>query len=480
MNIFKDNQGIQHLQEFLEDEEKLGNFLAHYLKPLLHPGLHQMLKHVKSKGFNSFDIISFLSFLPLLAVGSLHGYYGRYGTDFIQCKKDVFYRFKNNSGVRWRSILYSICKRFMNLLKKRQFENASPTYLIVDDTVLGKTGKAIEFLSRVWDHVSHGYVLGYKLLLLGYYDGSSFLPLDFSLHRERGKRAKCPYGLKAKELKKQYRKHREQHALSQQRIKELDEKKSEVMLQMIKRAFKKGFKASFILADSWFFSYALLALCKQLKTKLIGMAKLGNTKFKYKNKAISAKALVKVLARNTKYNRKLKAWYIEAQVEYQGIPVKLFFVRYSQQQKWRLIVCSDTKMSFIKTMKHYQMRWSIEICFKECKQYLGLGKCQSQDFDAQIADTTLCFMLYTAIALKQRMEQYTCGIGTLFTALRDEAILNTLGQKLWKAFMNIIRCLIDLLAIDPFEQMAKMIDQSTNPKIVAILMGELNPETIHT
>ena len=34
MNIFKDNQGIQQ-QEFLEDEENY--FLAHYLKPLLHP-----------------------------------------------------------------------------------------------------------------------------------------------------------------------------------------------------------------------------------------------------------------------------------------------------------------------------------------------------------------------------------------------------------------------------------------------------------
>ena len=41
-----------------------------------------------------------------------------------------------------------------------------------------------------------------------------------------------------------------------------------------------------------------------------------------------------------------------------------------------------TKMSFIKTMKHYQI--PLEICFTEGKQYLGLG-CQSQDFDAQIA-----------------------------------------------------------------------------------------------
>jgi hypothetical protein len=37
----------------------------------------------------------------------------------------------------------------------------------------------------------------------------------------------------------------------------------------------------------------------------------------------------------------------------------------------------------------YQTHWTIEVFFKESKQLLGFGKCQSNDFDAQIADSTI-------------------------------------------------------------------------------------------
>ena len=37
----------------------------------------------------------------------------------------------------------------------------------------------------------------------------------------------------------------------------------------------------------------------------------------------------------------------------------------------------------------YQIRWSIEVLNKECKQYLRLGKSQNTDFYGQIADASL-------------------------------------------------------------------------------------------
>ncbi len=36
------------------------------------------------------------------------------------------------------------------------------------------------------DHVTSRYIFGYKLLVCGYWDGNNFVPVDFSLHRERG------------------------------------------------------------------------------------------------------------------------------------------------------------------------------------------------------------------------------------------------------------------------------------------------------
>ena len=65
--------------------------------------------------------------------------------------------------------------------------------LVFDDSVLPKTGKYIEKISRVWDHVSNSCILGYKLMATGYWDGISFIPLDFSLRREKGKNADKPF-----------------------------------------------------------------------------------------------------------------------------------------------------------------------------------------------------------------------------------------------------------------------------------------------
>ncbi len=48
-------------------------------------------------------------------------------------------------------------------------------------------------------------------------------------------------------------------------------------------------------------------------------------------------------------------------------------------------------------------------------QYLGLGKCQPQDFDAQIASITLCMMQYNTVSVIKRFHDYET-IGELFRA----------------------------------------------------------------
>ncbi len=44
--------------------------------------------------------------------------------------------------------------------------------------------KTIEGISKIYNHVSKTYYLGFKLLVAGYWNGSVFIPVDFSLHRE--------------------------------------------------------------------------------------------------------------------------------------------------------------------------------------------------------------------------------------------------------------------------------------------------------
>jgi len=62
-------------------------------------------------------------------------------------------------------------KRYM--LKDELFTPAAEAarYLVFDDTDFSKTGRNIESVSKIYDHASKTYYLGFKLLLAGYCNG---------------------------------------------------------------------------------------------------------------------------------------------------------------------------------------------------------------------------------------------------------------------------------------------------------------------
>jgi hypothetical protein len=70
-----------------------------------------------------------------------------------------------------------------------------------DDTEIVKSGKTIEGISKIHSHVTQNFLFGFKLLVAGYWNGSIFIPVDFSFHRENKNNAKKKYGLSSKERK---------------------------------------------------------------------------------------------------------------------------------------------------------------------------------------------------------------------------------------------------------------------------------------
>ena len=85
--------------------------------------------------------------------------------------------------------------------------------------------------------------------------------------------------------------------------------------------------------------------------------------------------------------------------------------------------------------------------FKESKQNLLLGKCQSQDFDAQIADVTLSMIRYILLNLYKRFRDYET-LGEAFTNTRIFMLKLTIGQRLWVLFLEVIRQLIELFEME--------------------------------
>ncbi len=76
-------------------------------------------------------------------------------------------------------------------------------------------------------------ILGFKGLFLGITDGATQMLMDFCLVGEKGK--KGTYNLKQKQLDARFKKERNEDSHTAKRIKEYDESKITLMIEMIKR-----------------------------------------------------------------------------------------------------------------------------------------------------------------------------------------------------------------------------------------------------
>ena len=450
----------------LNDKIKKGDCLAErilsFCKPFEVKTISDLcgLDKIKKKGYKISQLLQVFLIMPFVGSMNVWTLYQSGYSFLTEAQKDTFYRLKNNIDINWRQVLYEFCKRFRTLVKQKGTAIGNGIKcLIIDDSCMSKTGEKIENMGKIWDHVIGKSVLGFKFMACAFWDGVSLIPLDFSLHREKGRNKKMPYGMKKRVLQKQSKKERRKGSAGEKRKKECDTNKIKSGIQMIKRAVKHGFVPDYVLSDSWFFCLKLLQAVRALKkckVHLISMCKIGKVNFESMGKEYSAGQLLKHLQGNKKRCRKVNSYYIECTVNYKGETLKLFFSRFSKRSKWRLLVTTDTSLSYIKAIEIYQIRWSIEVMFKELKQYLHIEKCQSLDFDAQIADTTIRMIQYLILTFKKRFDDYET-LGELFRQSKETIQETVLAERLWLLFLAIVKEIGDVLDIDVTELIKKMI-----------------------
>ena len=107
------------------------------------------------------------------------------------------------------------------------------------------------------------------------------------------------------------------------------------------------------------------------------------------------------------------------------------------------LITTDTTLKFVKAIQMYAIRWSIEVFFKEAKQLFGLGKCQSTNFDVQIAQITITMTQYLLTSIRYRMEAYET-IGGLFKDLKQDYIENKLNIRIL-AVVSLILAVLEKL-----------------------------------
>ena len=362
----------------------------------------------------------------------------------LEVGKNCFYRLLARSEMDWRILQLSMARRFQSIVRKENAEETdAPKCYIIDDTTLAKTGFHLEGISRVFDHVIGKCVLGYKLLLLAFFDGCSTYAVDLSIHRKTGK--KGDFSLSKKERSMQFNKERSESNPDYGRFKELDAKKNDNVVKMIERAYKSGIRAAYALMDTWFVKPSLVCAVRKIAggaIHIVGRLAMGKDRYAVGSRRYNVHELISRHEREAVVCRKYKCMYFEQRVMMGDTYVKIFFIRVGRNKNWDAIVTTDTHMKFVKAFEIYQIRWNIEVLIKECRQYLGLGSYQGTDFDEQIADCTLCLMTHMVLTLGQRFNEYEA-LGELFRETRRE--LFELTQ--WRRTLEIIKNLLNVLAI---------------------------------
>jgi hypothetical protein len=399
------------------------------------------------------SVVKLIIFMKMLKIDSINHYYRSDFSKLISFGKDVFYSIKNNAMTNWRRCLLGQaleCSRQMKT-ESSLMPHEIPC-LIVDDSDHQKTGKCIEFIGRIFSHVGKGSILGFKSLNLALWTGVNLLHLDFSLHGELGK--KEDQGMRNKDLKRRFRKERCERSPGYLRTQEYFEKKTIIAIQMIRRALRKGLRAQYILADSWFFSQRLVHLAIDKSVHLISRPKNNNWKYVHKDKVCTISNLAKKFRslKSRKVWKEMGLYYGELKVEFKGHPLKLFFYKDSKRgSKWQVLATTNLKLGAKTCYKIYQNRWSIEVSYKELKQHLKFGACQSRDFDGQIADATQCLLAYNFLSSHKSRHNYET-LGGLFREISQSWLRPTIMQKFWDKVMTLIRKLARFVNV-PIQQL---------------------------
>lgn len=446
--------------------------------------IHRMLNNVKFNlrplGFDkskpnclypAICIFQLLLMFPCFSVANPASYVDSPLFKLVSCHKDVFYDFLNNGKTKWRKIMYYInCQLWTKITVRSDFKKRSlPTVLIFDDTDIIKASSAIEMASKIYSHVTGGSHWGYKGLFCCLSDGISQLLMDFSLCREY---KEADFGLNRRQEARQYKSvHGEEDEIAS-RKKECSMSKIELMKEMISRCIKHGIRFEYILCDSWFTCKEIVNYVRGLHGKhYLGMVKKSKTRYGYENGLFTVNTLEsKLWKAEKKHHRMFGYTYMVADVTLDGKTARLFFTRRNKNDKWRVYLTTNMKLDFQNAFKIYAMRWAIEVCNKEEKGLLGMDKCQSRHFAAQIAHVSITCLQYNILSVAKRFSDYET-IGELFRGTKADTMELTVAERILEFIIDIAADLEDVCSCDTDKLIFNLINRP-NSKLAFVKLYE--------
>lgn len=274
-------------------------------------------------------------------------------------------------------------------------------YLIIDDVLVPKKYAInIQGVYEDYDHAENEMVKGMRIVMILWSNGQIRIPIAWTIWHKEDKEF-LGYTSKGKAKYK----HTGLCLMKIDGEKATYQTKNELAMDMLKNVLAQGLKVEYITFDSWYASkenlvsitnssFAISAECySRLKS---------NCQVFYEDRKMSVGEVDRLFT-TASFNHKHGA-YIKAVDVYlpQYGDIKLLLVRHdthSEPDKTKYLFSTDINADATQILLLYRSRWAIESIFRDLKQELNLGSCQSVSLDAQKSHLALSIFAFVLMEL---------------------------------------------------------------------------------
>lgn len=226
------------------------------------------------------------------------------------------------------------------------------------------------------------------------------------------------------------------------------------LLMMIQSAVNCGIVPGYVLFDSWYAWPDFINEIRKIKESIHVICRLkeSNVQYEYKGQKYKLSELYQKVKHGLKKDQRTGLLLKRVTVKLPKSDQETVIVfskgyrepevdrvkgkKKKKESKWTAFLGTDTHLHVSTIIKKYIKRWPIEVCFKECKQQLELGKDQSNDFNAQVFATTASFLRYNLLNYLNKFENHST-LGELFDHIADETAVTTYAHRLWDFFRGL-------------------------------------------
>lgn len=281
--------------------------------------------------------------------------------------------------------------------------------LVIDDTLIEKSGHEMEGTGYLFDHSQHHNVWCHCFVTTMYSDGDDRVPLHLEPYM---KRDVC--SASGREFRT----------------------KTKLAIELVERA-NEIVRPRVVVFDSWYGSQQLMRHLESRGLKFVTGSK--------SNRLIDDGGKKQVREYLDCHQTDFEE--VETGTEYRfahqvvseikgGLVVKFVFLKKDQDDKALVLMTNALGMPVRKVIESYKRRWDIEVYYRDCKRSLGMSDYQVRSIDVGVTHLLLVNLAYTLLkcaacsSLFQHIFHGASAIGSMCEALKRFAAIGL--RKAWQ------------------------------------------------